>query len=754
MGRLHGVNFRVAAFTNLTQDHLDLHGSMEGYAEAKARLFRDHLVEDGVAVINIDDPYSEVMLRQVRGARVLRVSRHIDADAEVRVTSYSSTIGGIRAQIATPRGTLEVRNTALLGQYNVDNLALAVGIGEALGLSHEVIATGIESMPGVPGRVERVDNDAGLDILVDYAHTPAALQNVLAALRPLSERRLLCVFGCGGDRDPDKRPKMGAAVREAADLAFVTSDNPRTEDPRAIIDMITPAIPDAFFVDPDRRVAIQAAVAEATPGDVVLIAGKGHEDYQILGTEKVHFDDREEAAAAVSLRARYELARIVEACGGECTRRGAEHFDRVVIDGRLAAPGDLYVAIRGERFDGHDFCEQAIQAGATAVVVERGRGPQGDDVTVIEVDDPRAALGAIAREHRRDWPGKLVAVTGSAGKTTTKELLASALGACGRVHSARGSLNNETGVPLTLLGLRPFHDYAVIEMGMRGLGEIEYLCSVAEPEVGVVVNAGTAHIGRLGSREAIAQAKGEIFAGLLPGGVAVFPRDDERLAELARAADAQMSFGEGDADVALRSYQVEGFGSSIEIAVGGETVRCHLPLVGRHNALNACCALAGALALGVERDAAVAGLERTRGPAMRNEILELDGRRLLLDCYNANPASMAAALATLSELRAGGRAVAVIGDMLELGEAASESHREVGQQAASLDIPVVALGDHRREVVAGATERGGIAWSAADPRAAARAALACTQKGDWILLKASRGMKLERVAEAMRDEVQ
>lgn len=760
MDRLVGTSFDVAAFSNLSQDHLDIHKTMEEYRDAKARLFHSHLAPEGVAVINMDDPAGAAMVEACGSAKVLRVSHRKDAEAEIRILGHTSSIAGIRADISTPRGTLRVESAALIGHYNVDNIALAVGVAEALGLSHKAIVAGIAQMPGVPGRVERVVNDQQIDIFVDYAHSPDALVNVLSALRPLTQRRLLCVFGCGGDRDPGKRSLMGAAVAEAADLAIVTSDNPRTEDPQAIIDMITPAVPDGFFVDVDRRIAIEAAIAEATPGDVVLIAGKGHEDYQIVGTKKVHFDDREEATVACEARQVFSLREILDSIdGGVISDRGDKEFRRVVIDGRVAAPGDLYVAIRGERFDGHDYCQQAIAAGATGVLVERGRGKGIKNATVIEVEDPRVALGDIARLHRQRWAGTLIGITGSAGKTTTKDLIAAALRSTGRVHAAVGSNNNETGVPLTLLGLRPYHDFAVIEMGMRALGEIDYLASVALPKVSVVVNAGTAHVGILGSAAAIAKAKGEIYGNHMGDGISIYPAGDPRLARLAAAAATKMSFGDAtgdepsDADLRLLRYEPRGIdGCLMEIDYAGKNYQIELPLVGKHNALNACCALITAMACGAAPADVVASIICIRAPSMRGEIREIAGRKILIDCYNANPSSMEAALQTLSELSADRRAFAVLGDMLELGEHAPESHRLVGEQAAALHIPVVAMGQYRKMVVEGAAGCGGIAWSAANALAAARAALACTHPGDWILLKASRGMKLERVADSILQE--
>jgi murE/murF fusion protein len=769
MHRLSGVDFNVGAFSNLTQDHLDVHGSMEAYRDAKRLLFAEHL-KGGTAVVNVDDPEGEGMgaAADPRHTSTLRVSVE-GRPADVHVVFQQSTVKGIAANIRTPRGELALEAKPLIGQYNVANLALAIGIAEALGISHEHIAEGIAKLQGVPGRVERVPNAMDLDILVDYAHTPDALRNVLTALRPLARRRLICVFGCGGDRDPTKRPKMGAAVAELADLAVVTSDNPRTEDARKIIAQILPAVPKPFFVDVDRRTAIRAAIAEATPGDVVVIAGKGHEDYQILGTTKIHFDDREEAAAAAAEREQRLIAGLARDAGGELVGDGSVVCDRYAIDSRAVHPGALYVAIRGEQHDGHRFCLDAIKAGATAVMVDRegkrwapASAPEllAPDLrerkhAAIIVDDTRTALGKLARAHRRAWDvadHKLVAITGSAGKTTTKELTRAALAMSGTTHAAEGSLNNETGLPLTLLGLRLFHQFGVVEMGMRGMGQIEYLTKIAEPDIAVVVNAGTAHIELLGTTEAIAQAKGEIYMGLRPGGTAIFPAGDERLYRWAHtnAPGARfVTFGDGDGDVRIIEYTPTDAGGAAKIDVFGEIKELRLQLVGHHAMLDACAALAAAHAAGASLDQAIEGLERAMPVAMRGEIVELGGRKVIVDCYNANPASMAAALRTLAERAKSAQKIAVLGDMLELGDHSKQAHREIGELAKKLGITVVAIGEHAKHIVDAA---GGDAEHVESVEDAADRALSRTEKaGGWILLKASRGMKLERVLEAMKE---
>ena len=315
-GRLAGCRFRAAALTNVTQDHLDYHGTMEHYLASKQILFERLLMSgSGVGVFFIDDGPGLAMKKAV-SCPTLTLSRH-ERGADVVVLSKRLGADGIRIRLGTPSGALEI-TSPLVGEFNLSNLLTAVGLAIAHGIPGSAIATGAARLRGVPGRLESVGNEAGVLCVVDYAHTPDALERALGVLRPLTKGRLICVFGCGGDRDRTKRPLMGEAAASRADIAIVTSDNPRTEDPKTIIGMIVEGVRRAgkdertaielsqgyagFHVEPDRGAAISRAVALARVGDVVLLAGKGHETYQILGTQKIHFDDREIAAAAFAAR--------------------------------------------------------------------------------------------------------------------------------------------------------------------------------------------------------------------------------------------------------------------------------------------------------------------------------------------------------------------------------------------------------------------------------------------------------------------
>jgi UDP-N-acetylmuramoyl-L-alanyl-D-glutamate--2,6-diaminopimelate ligase len=307
--------FQVAIFTNLSRDHLDYHKTMEAYFEAKSQLFRG--LQKGrpgfgpTAVINTDDPRGQI-LSTLTQAAVLTYG--LDASCQVRAESILADKTGIRATLITPWGERDIQ-AGLIGKHNIYNILAAAGAAQSLNMSLDAVVEGLAQLSVIPGRLERVSNRRNLTLVVDYSHTPDALLKALEALRPYAEGRLITVFGCGGDRDKGKRHEMGLVAGRHSDLVFVTSDNPRTEDPRSIVEAIEKGVQDSglkplpgpfngrkarsgYVLEVDRRKAIRMAVAAAEPKDVVLIAGKGHEDYQIVGNEKRPFDDREEAALA------------------------------------------------------------------------------------------------------------------------------------------------------------------------------------------------------------------------------------------------------------------------------------------------------------------------------------------------------------------------------------------------------------------------------------------------------------------------
>ncbi len=320
--RVSGLRLKQAVFTNLSQDHLDYHHDMESYFSAKEKLFtevgpgrweidRPAGLEPGASVINMDDSYGLRLMQKAPGRVVGYGMNHPDAEVRARILKLDSQ--GLEMEIMTGKKKFKVKSS-LIGRHNAMNIIAAAASAFEMGLSTSVVKKGIASLERVPGRLEPVQNTQGIIVLVDYAHTPDALAQAIKATREVSRGRLILVFGCGGDRDRRKRPRMGEIAGKGADLVVITSDNPRSEDPRAIIDEILPGIKMSgarelhgmskakrgYKVEKSRKQAIEMAVAEANPGDVILIAGKGHEDYQILGDSRIHFDDREIAAKALA----------------------------------------------------------------------------------------------------------------------------------------------------------------------------------------------------------------------------------------------------------------------------------------------------------------------------------------------------------------------------------------------------------------------------------------------------------------------
>ena len=300
--RVLGCPFEVALFTNLTQDHLDFHKTMENYFQAKALLFSPDYLK-GRAIINLDDPYGQRLVSQIAPEQLWTYSVD-NTQADLFMSSLDYTAIGVKGRLHTPLGKIDFCSP-LVGQFNLENLLAAVGASLHLGVDLALIAESLPEFGGVPGRMEQVQVPGqDISVIVDYAHTPDSLESLLKAARPFIAGKMICVFGCGGDRDRTKRPIMGEIAARLADLAVVTSDNPRTENPQQILQDVLAGIPNSYspVVEGDRSIAIRFAIQQAQPGDGVLIAGKGHEDYQILGTEKIHFDDREQARAVLSDR--------------------------------------------------------------------------------------------------------------------------------------------------------------------------------------------------------------------------------------------------------------------------------------------------------------------------------------------------------------------------------------------------------------------------------------------------------------------
>jgi UDP-N-acetylmuramoyl-tripeptide--D-alanyl-D-alanine ligase len=450
---------------------------------------------------------------------------------------------------------------------------------------------------------------------------------------------------------------------------------------------------------------------------------------------------------------RFSDEQVQQATGATRVRQGSRaSYAAVSTDSRQLPPGALFVALEGARFDGHDFVEQAAEAGAGAVLVRAGRSVKlsSPEVALYEVPDTLAALGALARYHRSRFKLPVAAVTGSNGKTTTKELVAAILETRGPALRTAGNLNNEVGLPLTLFELQPRHVAAVVELGMNHPGELTRLTAIAQPDAALITAVQAAHLEGLGSLEGVAEAKGEIFRALKPTATAVVNLDDPRVAaQAARVPVKRLTYGRApEAEVRLLAAEPLGAqGQRLTIAWLGGQQAVQLKLVGAHNALNATGAFALAVALGFPPEACVRGLEAARPHPGRLELKAGPGGITVVDdSYNANPASMAAALDTLAQLAPPGRGVAVLGDMLELGASEAVEHAGLLSLATRFAARVALFGARTGAALA-AAPTAGVHFEEVGPLVAwVKAGL---QPGDVVLVKASRGMRLERVVDGL-----
>ncbi|RTZ44768.1 bifunctional UDP-N-acetylmuramoyl-L-alanyl-D-glutamate--2,6-diaminopimelate ligase MurE/UDP-N-acetylmuramoyl-tripeptide--D-alanyl-D-alanine ligase MurF [Candidimonas sp. SYP-B2681] len=676
-GRLLHVHIEVAAFTNLTHDHLDYHGTLHNYKLAKFALFETPGL--GAAVINLDDPAGVELAQKTSLLHPVTYSLGRDAAASLQAHEIQTGSYGLVFKLCSGDGTAQLL-TRLVGEHNISNLLLVSGVLQQLGWELPQIARVLATLRSVEGRLQIVDAPSGSDsthtaplVVVDYAHTPDALERALVALRDVAKARngrLVCVFGCGGGRDNGKRPLMGGIASTLADTIIVTNDNPRMEDPQAIVDQIWAGMPHTPHIELDRALAIMEAIWNADINDVVLLAGKGHETYQESQGLRVAFDDREWARFALTWRGGLTLS----------------------TDSRNIRAGQLFVALKGDSFDGHEYLAQVQEAGASAAVVSHYNA----SVTLPQfvLGDTRQALIRISTAWRRLFLLPVIGVTGSNGKTTTKEMIASIFRAwIGDEASlaTQGNLNNDIGVPLSVLRMSNQHRAAVLELGMNHPGEIALLANIAQPTVALVNNAQREHQEFMHTVEAVAAENGAVITALPADGVAVFPGDDT-YTDLWRSLAGKrkvIDFGfEPRFAVYADEIQAEATRTVCQLHTPKGNAGLVLSAPGLHNLRNALAAAACASAAGTPVADIVLGLEAFSPVSGRMQPHQLtDGFQLIDDTYNANPDSVRAAIDVLAQLE--GKKILVLGDMAEVGANSDAMHAEVGAYAHERAIDVL-----------------------------------------------------------------
>ena len=445
------------------------------------------------------------------------------------------------------------------------------------------------------------------------------------------------------------------------------------------------------------------------------------------------------------------LAEVAKVTGAEKNSDAEIFFEDVSTDSRKIKNGELFVALKGENCNGESFAKDALNKGAAAVLVSKTakRVPEG---VVLKVDDTLTAYRQIAGAWRNRFDIPVVAVTGSNGKTTTKDLTAAALNGLGHVQKTSGNFNNEVGVPLTLLELREKHNAAVVEIGMRGLGQIETLAQFVRPTIGIVTNVSEAHIELLGSIENIARAKGELVEAIPSGGTIILNADNPHTAQMKNLAGADvnvMTYGlENPADLTAKNILIGSVSTEFTLTYRGENFDFEIPMLGRHNVSNSLAAIAAGLTVGLSIEEIQRGISTLTTTKMRFEVIRRDGLTIVNDAYNASPASMRVAIRTASEIY-NGRLIAVLGDMMELGDISEKVHREIGEELVEHGFDVlITLGALGKFIATGARDAGlEKIYSFDTHEDAAKKILEIVREGDTILFKASHVMHMEKIIE-------
>ncbi len=791
LNRVDYCQFDLGVFTNLSQDHLDYHKGMEDYFNCKKRFFtqclRSGKNKNPVAILNIDDSRGETLLNSLT-YKTIGVSTKKQTD--IFSNHINDDIHGLSGTFHLGHTSFDLKSQ-LTGTFNLENILCAAGAAHALNIPSHQIKKGIERCHTIPGRLEKIKNTIDRFLFVDYAHTPDALESILTTLKQRAPKRIITVFGCGGDRDRSKRPLMGQVACKNSHIAIVSSDNPRSENPDSIIndilkglnefsrlsddDLLLNPFKKGYLVECDRKKALKKAVFISKPGDIIVAAGKGHETYQVTNSGIIHFDDKEELTTSAIAFANqfkpiaWEIKDLSKALGTNpvlSTIQKDYRFAGISTDSRAILDNQIFIAIKGENFDGHRFINTLVEKGIKGFITEKGFLETLDKDTkqvwfknnliFFETPNTLTALGQLASYQRIRSKVKVLAITGSSGKTTTRRILEEIFKNRFHTHATLGNFNNEIGLPLTLLALSKAHEWAIVEMGMNHPGEISRLSQIAHPDIAMVINTAGAHLEGLGSLENVAKAKAEIFDGIRENGTGILFAGDPRRHILETKARTNehlktlLFFGSGQGSK-IKSDKIQGDtdSTSFKVKSDNEEVSFCVNSPALFMVDNCLAAICAARAADICWTSIKKGIRTFRPEKGRMGIYRLNAFiHIIDDTYNANPASVTQALNTLSSVSKGKNSIAVLGDMLELGEKASFLHKQIGKDAALLGINKLYLfGSLVKHTIKGAIENG---FSTENifhgiKEQIAQHILENLDSETWILVKGSRGMSMETV---------
>ena len=675
--RLHNINFKTAIFTNFSQDHLDYHKTMKNYLNAKLLLFTE-ILKKGSLVISDKEIPQFLFLKRIAKKKKLRL---LDISKELKKINNN--------------------NLKPNSDFKNKNLAMAIAAAKSCGLKEKSIIKTIKNLKDVNGRLELVKiHSKNIKIFIDYAHTPDALSKTLKYLRLNYGENITLVFGCGGDRDKKKRSLMAKIADANCKKIYVTDDNPRNENPKKIRnELINYIDKNKVFDIGDRKVAIKKAIQNAKPQEIVLIAGKGHEEKQIYKNKVLLFSDKKiirktkiKSKKISRLKQNYLSNKLLlkKILGTE----KQVNFQGISIDTRSIKKGNLFLAIKGKKNDGNKFVAHALRKGAGCIVSSFKFNK--NKKKIIRFQKPALFLNQFAKLKREQSSAKIIAITGSTGKTSLKNLTKDLLKNFGKTYSSPKSFNNHFGVPVSLSNLSFDDRYGVFEVGMSRANEIKNLTNLIKPHIGVITNIGEAHLENFQNINGIAKAKSEIIENIQEGGTIILNRDDKYFNFLFRKAKSFKlkisSFGtHKNSDIRLIKAIRKKKSTKLFLNIHNQLVESEIRNLNIHNVL-ASIAILKALNLNLKKFIEkFKNFDLSEGRGKKHSISRYKKKFKLIDeSYNANPSSVRNALQNFGYIKKKNfKKYLILGDMLELGSESEKYHKELSKVINNSDIDKV-----------------------------------------------------------------
>ena len=674
--RLHHINFKGAIFTNFSQDHLDYHKTMRTYLNAKLILFKEILKKRSTIILDKEIDQFQ-LLKKIAKNKNLKILNITNEYEKIKIKSKND-----------------------YGDFKIKNLAMAIKAASLCGVKEQFIIGKLNKIKDVNGRLELVKIfPNNIKIFIDYAHTPDALFKTINYLKNYYGNNISLVFGCGGERDQKKRALMAKIANDHCEKIYITDDNPRSESPKKIRkELLKYIFKDNVFDIGNRSLAIKKAIKNADPNETILVAGKGHEEKQIYKNKILNISDKK-IIKKINLKIKnltkkrlnfFQNKLILNSILG---KPRSVNFDGVSIDTRTIKRDNLFLAIKGKKNDGNRFIRNALKKGAGCIV---SSSIKKNGKKIIKIKNEISFLNQFARLKRDKSSAKIIAITGSAGKTSLKNIIKNLLLNFGKTFSSPKSFNNHLGVPISLSNLNYDNKYGVFEVGMSKAKEIKNLTKLIKPHIGLITNIGEAHIENFKNINGIAKAKSEIIEHIETGGTIILNRDDKFFKFLFKKAKRFgikiFTFGKNKkANVSVRKIIKMGDKSKIFININKKKINFIVKDLNIYNVLSSIAVLK-VLSLDIDKiKSQLKTFESTEGRGKKHHILRYKKKfRLIDESYNANPLSVKNAINNFSLIKKEKfKKYLILGDMLELGERSKKYHEELSKVINNSDIDKV-----------------------------------------------------------------